>query len=80
MASVTKATKDLPLFCVRCGHSTTKLEVLNRRFNTGFSGCCDDNLSYVRPKNPHQPRELGYVSYGKNVVHPNLKDLKKHGN
>jgi hypothetical protein len=41
---VTEATKDEILFCAYCYRGTTKIEALSRKFNTGFSGCCNDNL------------------------------------
>jgi GH24 family phage-related lysozyme (muramidase) len=41
---VTHETPDVMLFCAYCGRATSKTEALTRKFNTGYSGCCNDNL------------------------------------
>ena len=40
---------DSIVYCANCGEATTRLEAKLRRFNTGSSACCDDNLIARRP-------------------------------
>lgn len=44
------------VYCARCGRATTQTEALTRKFNTGFSACCDENLIMVPPRHPTKPR------------------------
>lgn len=37
------------LYCARCGAACTRVEAIYRRFNTGFSACCNENLLAVGP-------------------------------
>lgn len=43
------------LYCARCGMATTRIDALQRRFNTGYSGCCNDNLVDTPRKNRLEP-------------------------
>ena len=38
------------VYCCRCGEATTRLEALLRKFHTGYSACCNENLVTSPPK------------------------------
>ena len=41
---IMESSPNISLYCAYCDRATTKIETLNRIFNTGFSGCSNDNL------------------------------------
>jgi hypothetical protein len=42
-------TSDELLYCMRCGEATTCIEAVSRKFHTGFSACCNENLRPYPP-------------------------------
>lgn len=47
---VTDESGPQVLFCAYCGRAESRTDAVYRRFNTGFSGCCNDNLIEQRPQ------------------------------
>ena len=44
------------LWCARCGRAHSKTEARLRKFFTGFSACCNENLVNARPAHPCGPK------------------------
>lgn len=50
------------VYCARCGQATTQLEAVQRKFSTGFSACCDENLISVPPRHKAEPVDANQLS------------------
>jgi hypothetical protein len=54
---ITSTRGKAVLFCARCGYAHTRAEAILRRFNTGYSACCNENLMPQRPRNRCAPKQ-----------------------
>jgi hypothetical protein len=52
---VKRVRKTEIVYCAQCGKATTPLEASLRRFRTGLSGCCAENLIAEQPLLPVHP-------------------------